>query len=85
MYDLRSHSDFLKSQQHEMSRKIRLMNSLPSGKLCMLFVVLRNFSKYFFLKNHLKNAITVSYSLNPDQTRLHVGSDLVPNWCKCDQ
>ena len=82
MYDLRSHSDVLKSQQNEMSRKIRLINSLPSGKLCMLFCRLLEIFQnlFFFLKNHLKNAIRVSYSLNPDQARPIVGSDLVPNW-----
>ena len=61
--------------------------------LCMLgnfsrfFVICRFFSKSTFLKNSLRNAITVSNSLDPDQDRHYVGPDLGPNclqWLSAD-
>ena len=37
------------------------------------------FSKSTFLKKNFRNTVRVSNSLDPDQARLFVGPDLVPN------
>ena len=52
-------------------------DSLPTGKICMLFCHRLIFFKInFFLKNSFKNTLRVSNGLDPDQDRHFVGPDL---------
>ena len=55
------------------------INSMPPGKIFMLFCSLLFFFKINFSKNSFGNTIRVSNSLDPDQARHSVGPDLGPN------